>query len=117
MGSKLNANDTVGKTFGRLKILSIASDKPRIIKGKQSGYIYIVTCNCICGTTKNINYTDMTSGHTKSCGCLASENTIKRNYKHGDTVRGKHTKEWRTWSAVIARCYEKSNSRLLQIWC
>lgn len=45
------------------------------------------------------------SGHSKSCGCLIGDVLLKRNFIHGNTFRGKTSKEYHTWSGMKKRCY------------
>jgi hypothetical protein len=40
-------------------------------------------CLCECGNKVILPGGDIRSGHTRSCGCLQSEVTAKRNFKHG----------------------------------
>ena len=53
-------------------------------------------CKCDCGNTKVIKTAKITTGHTKSCGCLAKYNAKK----HG----GVGTSEYNTWANMKARC-------------
>lgn len=61
-------NDIVGKRFGRLTVIGYAGhDKD----GKGNPPIY--RCKCDCGNVIVVRRWCLTSGHTKSCGCLARE--------------------------------------------
>ena len=58
-----------GKRFGRLTVIQqIPSDT------HQRRWL----CKCDCGTYVEINSYALTSGHTKSCGCIKSEKTSTR---------------------------------------
>lgn len=46
----------------------------------------------------------MSSGHTKSCGCLQKDTQAKRLYKHGDSK----SRLYRTYRNMKARCYCKT---------
>lgn len=59
--------DLIGATFGRLTV----------IKKSPNKYRYWV-CRCSCGRTKEIFAGNLTSGKTKSCGCLNSEYSSRR---------------------------------------
>lgn len=85
-----------GKTFGRLTILSEA---PR--QGKRA----MVTCRCNCGAVKIYRRQHVVCGAIKSCGCLASEVTAKRNYKHGMST----TPTWVTWRCMRQRCEDRTH--------
>lgn len=76
VGNKTKCNnheikEMTGRTFGKLTILSYAYSK------NQKRY-YL--CQCNCGKTKTIAGSDLTSGNTKSCGCINSigEENIKK---------------------------------------
>lgn len=55
----------IGERFGRLTILEYS------YTNKHKKRVY--TCLCDCGNVKNIVYSSLSSGHTKSCGCLKNE--------------------------------------------
>lgn len=57
--------DLSGQKFGKLTVIKYA----RKNKANRS-FFY---CKCECGNTKVIRQNSLLSGHTKSCGCLASE--------------------------------------------
>ena len=48
---------------------------------------------------------DMRNGDIKSCGCLKSQITIDRNYKHGLSEHPLYT----TWSGIKYRCYSPTD--------
>lgn len=64
--------DLTGKRFGRLVVLeeSVIGEKER------SHWI----CQCDCGKIITVRGTALTSGNTKSCGCLNLDNIKKRNF-------------------------------------
>lgn len=64
-------------------------------------------CVCECGNETSVVAARITSGHTKSCGCLQVEVTIARSYKHGYDKRKNITGEYRSWSHIKSRCYNK----------
>lgn len=53
----------IGKTFGRLKVVSLHNGEGDLLWD----------CECLCGGKALTRTTDLTSGHTKSCGCLQKE--------------------------------------------
>jgi hypothetical protein len=55
----------IGRKYGRLTV--IRYDHTR---GRKRGY-YL--CNCDCGAQKVIQINNVTSGNTKSCGCLSAD--------------------------------------------
>lgn len=58
--------DRTGKVYGKLTVLSNAG------KNKKGSFTW--NCKCECGNEKIISGDDLSSGHTKSCGCLKSPN-------------------------------------------
>lgn len=88
MTAKLNL---IGQTFGRLTVIS---EGP-----KQSGKIRWV-CLCSCGKTKVVTRSNLTSGHTQSCGCRQVDSAREMATKHG----GSSTRLFRIWSKMRERC-------------
>jgi len=71
----MKALDLTGRKFGRLVAI-------RPIK-KRCGHYVVWLCSCRCGKNVPVSSGNLSSGNTKSCGCLKSERTIIRNTKHG----------------------------------
>lgn len=67
--------DLRGQKFGRLT--AIRPTKKRF----KSNVVWL--CRCSCGKNVLVGSGNLSSGNTKSCGCLKSEKTIIRNTKHG----------------------------------
>ncbi len=86
--------DLIGKKFGRLSVIAESTRNTHGLKYK---------CECLCGETAEVYRHHLTQGRTRSCGCLASESTIKRNTIHGKT----RTTEFNTWQGMRARCLNK----------
>ncbi len=59
----------IGKKFGRLTVKKWA--------GKYKSTFSVYQCECECGEIKNIRYSDLRSGATRSCGCLQKESQLK----------------------------------------
>ena len=57
--------DLTGERFGKLVVLSEAD---RIVT-KSGELLRDFNCLCDCGNMKVIRYSDLTQGHTRSCGC------------------------------------------------
>ena len=82
-GCNNTIKDLTGQTFGKLTVVSLAGSNKR---GNAKWL-----CKCECGNEKVIAGGNLTSGHTKSCGCIGSENRqlrekgifTKRIDKHG----------------------------------
>lgn len=82
--------DLTGHTYGRLTVVSYVSRKPT----KWS-------CRCSCGNTSVATTINLRSGNTTSCGCVHRERCSVASRTHGQTG----STEYRTWSHMIARCY------------
>lgn len=54
----------VGKKFGNLEVISLLSSK------KNAKQVYLCKC-MLCGETTRVNESNLLTGNTKSCGCLA----------------------------------------------
>ena len=94
MGKFINLEN---KIFGRLTVLNRAPNR-----GRRT----VWTCQCICGNTVDIGAECLSSGTTKSCGCLHAE-CVKLNSKtHG--LRNTH--EYNVWCWMKARCYNPNDS-------
>ena len=61
----------VGQEVHNLKILSF-------FKANKSS---MLICECFCGRIINVTFSDLTRGHTKSCGCLRQNRLGKLNFK------------------------------------
>lgn len=57
--------DLAGELFGRLRVLEQGPHAP-------DGTI-TWRCRCLCGTTRIVRACSLTSGRTRSCGCLRDE--------------------------------------------
>jgi hypothetical protein len=93
-----------GKKFGRLTVLEFAGH----YNPTRKNFAAVWTCQCDCGTVKNVTAAHLKSGNVKSCGCLLyeprqfSEDHIRklrevskkpfseeRRRKIGDALRGR----------------------------
>ena len=90
----------VGKTFHRWTVL-------RETTQKNNNGNYLCLAQCKCGTKRMVSCSSIRSGKSKSCGCIASEKTAKRNKTH---QKSKHPLYPR-WNAMHRRCYLPSDSR------
>lgn len=64
-------------------------------------------CRCDCGNKKLVNTTHLRTGGVKSCGCLQKQFIGNLNKTHNKSK----TPEYRIWSVMKSRCYNKNNSR------
>jgi hypothetical protein len=85
--------DICGQKFGRLTAIERVDGR------------YRFRFRCDCKNEIFANAHDVKLGKTQSCGCLRREIP----YKHGHTIGGKPTSQYRSWVAAIARCYNPKN--------
>lgn len=94
-----NFKDETNNRFGRLVAIKRL---PQFTKPAKW------LCDCDCGNQVSVLGVTLRSGHTRSCGCLASEMTSKRNRSNK-----KYTRKERILRAIrrdmIRRCYELNN--------
>ncbi len=96
--------ELTGKIFGRLEVQRyVGVDKWRQSKWK---------CLCTCGRTVVVS--GLTTGHTKSCGCLRRELAVtmgKSVITHGNAVHGKESPEYFAWRSMKQRCLNPNSQR------
>ena len=93
------ALNLVGKKFGRLTVIKR--------NGSYCGASAWL-CSCDCGSTGTYSGKAMKSGNTRSCGCLKSEEVIKKNIalsSHGMTK----TPTYVSWDSMRQRCYNPNH--------
>jgi len=89
--------DLTGQKFGRLTILE---DKGTIEIGRHGRKAGVWLCKCQCGKEVVVLRASLTTGKTKSCGCLQQETRLTTNIIHGFTK----TATYGTWSHMKDRC-------------
>ena len=93
----------IGNKIGRWTIIN--GPILRTEYGRQTKWYF---CRCECGTEKKVRANSLQQKRTQSCGCLRTERLHRginhHQYKHGHTINGKRSKEWRTWNSMIRRC-------------
>jgi hypothetical protein len=80
-----------GQRFGRL----LARTMVRLDSGERAWW-----CLCDCGAPATVPASRLTSGNTRSCGCLQRDMTAERSVTHGQ----RREPEYRVWSSMIQRC-------------
>jgi hypothetical protein len=83
-----------GQRFGKLVTVSVES-RPAPVRRRR-----FWTCSCDCGQETEVVSTDLSNGHTRSCGCLGIGNLDTRT--HGQSRPA--TPTYRSWSAMWTRC-------------
>ena len=87
--------DLTGQKFNRWTVLKRAANKGRYVAW---------LCKCECGTEAIVQGCNLTSGKSKSCGCLNIEKIIERNNKHGL----RYTRLYRIYATIKYRCLNKN---------
>ena len=89
-----------GKRFGRLIVVRDSGKKD-----KWSHKLWV--CKCDCGNIALVKTSCLTSGSTRSCGCLRTNSG--RKSIHGHKCDYKATKTYDVWRAMKQRCLNKSH--------
>lgn len=92
------AKELVGQVFGRLTVVERAANK-----GDKARWL----CKCVCGGETNVSTAGLTTGKTRSCGCLRRESIAGVNASHG--MSG--TTEYATWAHIKYRCYSPKDKQ------
>ena len=92
LGPRVNLT---GNKYGKLEVLSFSHTTP---SNSMSNYL----CKCACGNEKVITHGSLQSGSALSCGCEQYKTgEASHGFKHGK----KHTKAYKSWCKIKARCY------------
>lgn len=87
-----------GERYGRLVVIAAA--------GKRR------TCRCDCGREITVDRTStLTSGNTRSCGCLRREIVSAAFTRHGVTQGRSETRAYRIWRTMRQRCRNPRNAK------
>lgn len=103
--------DLTGKRFGRLQVLWPAG---RQTVGKASRLFY--SCQCDCGTVVCVRSSNLTTGNTKSCGCINIERITELGRQsrpiHGYSRSrdGLPSRTYNSWCAMKKRCNNPNSS-------
>jgi hypothetical protein len=84
--------DKTGRRYGKLTVINRHGSAPN----KQATWL----CKCDCGNYVVVVAGNLQSGNTNSCGCNTTITCIERSTIHGM----KHTRFYRIWKAMKARC-------------
>lgn len=99
---RFKKTELAGQRFGRLTVIECAGSD------KRKHAIWL--CKCDCGNYTKVPAGDLSSGNTKSCGCLRIELAKRRGknatgYKHGETG----TNLYKIWTGMKQRCYDSNH--------
>lgn len=93
-GTKMK--DLAGQKFGRLTAVNFAGTD------KRGQALWL--CVCECGNKKIIASRSLSSGMTKSCGCIRKEHPNRLS--HGESL----SRLWRVWNGMKDRCYREGST-------
>lgn len=93
---KYPREDLVGRRYGMLVVEAFAGRA----EGRGEAYW---RCKCDCGAKATPAGNSLKTGASKSCGCGIRRGLLKANTTHGKT----RTPEYRVWSGMLTRCYNK----------
>lgn len=106
MKSLINSytKDLTGKVFNRLKVISFAGYFPHSPNSKKKEARWFAECSC--DKSILVSGDSLTSGNTKSCGCLSIERASIRGEEHHNYKYGciENNKLYRLWSHMKERC-------------
>ena len=104
----VRAKNLVGEKFGRLTVSHYA--------GKSNSGVLLWACRCQCGKETVVFRSNLTSGGTRSCGCLQEETYIICGQKSSqkrivlvDGVMSRNHPYYAVWAAMRSRCNNKRN--------
>jgi hypothetical protein len=89
------SKNIAGQKFGRLLVIERA--------GVSKHRMALWKCVCDCGKITVVSTGTLTTGQTKSCGCLRIEKTSSHHLSR--------TLAYRVWGGMMARCYNPKSNR------
>lgn len=82
------------KHFGRLTVIK---------ELEPISYKRMFQCKCECGNTTINSYSQLISGHTRSCGCLRKEYYLSRKKEPSERKKNRRPRLYRCWSLMKRR--------------
>lgn len=89
--------DLTGMKFGRWTVVECVG------KDKRHNSLWGVVCDC--GNKRILRTADLTSGRSRSCGCLNRELSAEANKTHGMG----YTPTYNVWQHMKKRCYNPNS--------
>lgn len=90
--------DLTGRRFGRLTAIK----RVGTVRGKAAWL-----CRCDCGGKATVPSSSLTSGNTRSCGCIHSEQVAAGNRARATHGSGR-SRLYGVWHSMKQRCYDKA---------
>lgn len=91
----------VGQHIGNATVIE------RLPKKKGRGFPTLLKLQCDCGNMFITSAWKMSSGHTKSCGCLRKKTTSEMRYKHGQS----YSNIYYVWRSMKNRCNNENDKQ------
>lgn len=100
-----HSRELTGTRFGRLVALG------RIALTPTKGFVWL--CDCDCGNQAEVVTNSLTSGNTRSCGCLGREQGRNNwaKYRQEKHHKQSHTRLHDAWCSIKGRCHCETNPR------
>jgi hypothetical protein len=90
--------DVIGKKYNYWTVIG---------KGEGIHRGLSVRVKCDCGTIKNVMWSSINKGSSKSCGCLRISSIIESNTIHGNCK----SPLFHTWNNMVKNCYDERTSK------
>ena len=105
--------DLTGQKFGKLTVI-------KRVESRNSKVVW--ECRCECGNVTYVSSADLRYGHTRSCGCIHSQQIAARNKaaaRHGMS----RARIYHVWASMKERCqnpkskdYERYGGRGIKVF-
>lgn len=106
--------DLTGQVFGRLTVTGIVVES----RGSKNLRWH---ADCECGGSTTVTTCSLSSGKTRSCGCLHADTMTQVKTTHGHT-RGGPSPTYSVWASMLKRCrnpkalnYERYGARGIRV--
>lgn len=99
--------DVSGERYGRLVAIKRTEYQAPEDSRKRSWWLF----KCDCGEEKIICLEPVRKGKTSSCGCLRTEELVKRSIIHGHKRNRKESRTLNSYKHMISRCYDSSDPK------
>lgn len=92
--------DLTGKVFGKLTVVEYL--------GKTPGNKPVWRATCECGMTTIVLSSYINSGGTTSCGCVKTDELVRRNRRNSQTANPRK-REYNSWISAKRRCLDSTD--------
>jgi hypothetical protein len=107
MGTRV---DLSGARFERLLVVGYAGRVPNgLLRSGNVATTDAWICRCDCGEETQVTTSNLRKGNTRSCGCLHRETTAAHRLRHGHAKKGRITRTYISYEAMLARCLNPKN--------